>query len=199
MEIIVNLPIILFVLFIIFLVVKLFYRKQPIKERIEMETNERIEKQNSKNRDFILKILERNNTIISEKRILELIYLFKEWQKTQEKICSNASNRNLKIYKNYGKNRSRDDSGFYYATLSDNPPEEIHKPILVYENVFTEPFRSTHDMDSFALSEQVSSILSLTGVKKEETKIYYIHKKEHFVNHKLVYGLILFDVYRLEY
>jgi hypothetical protein len=68
---------------------------------------------------------------------------------------------------------------------------------VVIGNAFTEFFPSTHDLDTWAICTKATDLLVLTGKTVETSREYYIHIKNHFANHKMVMGIMQFDVYRL--
>jgi hypothetical protein len=67
---------------------------------------------------------------------------------------------------------------------------------IFMEDVFTEPFPSTHDMDTWALVTQISDIFILKGIDMKESGNYIIYIKNHFVNHIMVQGIIHFDIFK---
>jgi hypothetical protein len=64
------------------------------------------------------------------------------------------------------------------------------------EDIFTEPFPSTHDMDDWAMCCLFGDLMTLSGISKEHAKKYYMHKKYHFVNHSICLGIMCFSLYK---
>lgn len=124
-----------------------------------------------------------------------LNHLFKAWQMTQKKMFR-AANKDAIAARNkmIGENRYND--LFNKVSFSDTPPgtDSSWKPFVM--DAFTEPFPSTHDMDYWAMGTQTADILLLHGVGIVNAPNYYFHKKGHYVNHNMVQGIILFDLYK---
>lgn len=119
--------------------------------------------------------------------------LFKAWHIRQKKMFRTASTDCIKIRnKMVSENRYND----FKVTFSDTAPlaKDGWKPFVT--DAFTEPFSSTHDMDDWAMATQTADILLLHGVGTMNGPNYYFHKKAHYVNHNMVMGIILFDLYK---
>lgn len=52
-------------------------------------------------------------------------------------------------------------------------------------------------MDDWAICEKSTIVLTLKNVSVEDSKNYFIYIKQHFVNHNITTGIIMFDVYKI--
>lgn len=68
---------------------------------------------------------------------------------------------------------------------------------LVFSSAFTPPFPSLHDMPEWGLSTRMADLMILWGVSVRDSSKYRVIVKNHFVNHKMVRGIIEFDLYKL--
>lgn len=163
--------------------------------------------QNIKNADFVCKII-RGTEGVSEKVKINAIVWFPLWQNTQNELFGDAPKDRLKLRNKLIKENKLDQFSAYY---SDHAPDEsvvnpdnnvVMSPELAREpftlfmgDVFTEPFPSLHDMDTWAMKTQFADICILKGLDTHKDD-YFIHKKHHFVNHSMVRGIIQFDIYK---
>lgn len=69
---------------------------------------------------------------------------------------------------------------------------------LILSSAFTNSFPSTHDMPEWGLSTRMADLMLLWGVSVRNSSMYRVVVKNHFVNHKMVQGIIEFDLYKLK-
>lgn len=142
------------------------------------------------NHNYVMLIIQGHYENLSKSKVEKLGTLFKSWQIEQRKISLSASKGQKKFLQ---KLMSQKDFGFYKEKSIQEVPINASK---IFSDVFTEPFPSLHDMSDWAIATQIANIFTLTGISQEESKKYVVHVKDHFVNHKMVQGIILFDVYK---
>lgn len=160
-----------------------------------LEKNNKRSEQNKKNVEFIFGLLEGNYLEIMAPDRLRFTKSYSEWQELENKMSDEASPETIKKINQLMKKRSRHDFYFFQAGISNNLPEGEKE--LILKDVFTEPFPSLHDMDDWAICEKATVVLTLKRINFEESKKYFIHIKQHFVNHNLVAGIMMFDVYKI--
>ena len=73
-------------------------------------------------------------------------------------------------------------------------PEEAGE--VWFENAFTEPFPSTHDMATFHMITKATDILALSGISPEDSTNFVVVTKNHFVNHDMIRGIVHFGIYK---
>lgn len=169
--------------------------KNKIQNVDVLKNTKRLE-QNKKNVEFVYSLLEGNHTEIMAPDRLRFIKYYSEWQELENKMSDGASPEIIKKINEFIKKRTRHEFYFLEATMSDNLPEGGKE--LILKDVFTEPFPSLHDMDDWALCEKATIVLTLKGVTLKDSKNYFIHKTHYFVNHSIVRGIIMFDVYKIK-
>lgn len=116
---------------------------------------------------------------------------FEEWNKKYEKMFKDASllarlRRRVMI--------ARNKHHLFVWRSSRNVPDHSD---LIMPSVFTSEFPS-HDMPEWGLSTRMADIMILLGVSIKNSSQYYIVIKNHFVNHKMVRGVIEFDLHKLK-
>jgi hypothetical protein len=155
--------------------------------------------QDAKNRVFVYNIIDAPTNSQDKETKDESKKAFIEWQKTQKMMkmmFRKASAERLKLRSEYISKSKANAFSFIYS--DELPSLSSHgDPLHIFlKNCFTEPFPSTHDMDDFAMSTQAADIFLLNGISEEEAKSYYFRKKQHYVNHQMIHGIIQFDVYK---
>ncbi len=90
---------------------------------------------------------------------------------------------------------SRNEHYLYNWTSSRSTPENSE---LILSSAFTNAFPSTYDMPEWALSTRMADLMILMGVSVKDSSRYQVVVKNHFVNHKMVRGIIEFDLYKLK-
>lgn len=153
------------------------------------------EKQDAQNRECIARIIAGHYKSVLPQVAEASNKAFGEWQALQKNMFRTASKDRLKLRSKYIKDRKFFE--FEPVIKYEAPKEDAsHNQTIFIGNVFTEPFPSLHDMDDWALGTQITDIMVLNGITPEESKKFYVHIKNHFVNHKMVHGIIQFDLYK---
>lgn len=120
-----------------------------------------------------------------------------EWLEFQDQIFNQASWWKL-FKRNWCVRHNKYQS--FDPFISNDPPEHSVGSCseIFLKDVFTNPFPSLHDMDDWALSTKLADIFILKGVTRKASSNFFVHVKNHFVNHRMVRGVIQFDVYRFK-
>ncbi|MDQ5929837.1 MAG: hypothetical protein QG594_1618 [Bacteroidota bacterium] len=167
--------------------------RREIESRIPEKFNTKAKRleQNKLNTIYVAKIIVGHFARPSRTIMSKYSDAFDAWQETQHKLIIGASKENFKTMNE----SSRDNKPYRFSGVySANKPNDDY--VLVMENCFTEPFASSPDPCDFAVNQFVRDHLLLQGVSEELSKDYYFFEKEHFVNHAMVRGIIVFDIYK---
>jgi len=124
----------------------------------------------------------------------EVVKLFQNW-KDKEKLFIRQMSLFSKIRSRFirFKNPYSFTKFKWFTNNKSKQPNE-----LFLEDVFTEPYKNTYDMDDWALATKMADIFIWKGISLEESSNYFIDIKQYFVNHSMVKGLILFNIYKLK-
>ncbi len=120
------------------------------------------------------------------------VQAFKKWQSAYSKIFENAKLAQQKKLSWHMSNSEFSDfrGNYEYNACSSDGYE------LILENCFTDFFPSIHDMDDFSIKAILTELMVLKEINPEQSADYYVHEKMHFVNHNMMLGVIMFDLYR---
>ncbi len=167
--------------------------KREIKKRIpaKYNTNEKRLEQNKLNTLSIAKIIAGNFVRPSNELAQKYSDAFDAWQETQHNLIIGASKENFKIMDESARHNKPYRFGGLYS--ANKPGGEY---VAVMENCFTEPFASSPDPCDFAVNQFIRDHFLLLGINEESSKDYYLFEKEHFVNHSITCGIIVFDIYK---
>ena len=120
------------------------------------------------------------------------IQAFKKWQYTNSEIFENAKiEQHKRLAWHMDKTEFSDFKGAYEYKKRSEPGYE-----LVIENCFTDFFPPVHDMDDFSILAVLTELMILKEINPKQSEDYYVHEKMHFVNHEMMLGIIMFDLYR---
>ncbi|HEY1041333.1 MAG TPA: hypothetical protein VGE63_01260 [Candidatus Paceibacterota bacterium] len=153
-----------------------------------------IKKQDKRNIRYIKDILKGHYIKLTKEQIAQFIEKYSVWVQQEKQLVSTTSKERL-----FRQGQYRNEFKVSFMFLDELLPEEESPFKLAFKDAFTEPFPSTHDMDDWAFVNKVTDILALKGYNpREERLVALVHKKEHFVNHDITTGIIIFDIYLLE-
>lgn len=123
---------------------------------------------------------------------LAFIETFKKWQSAHSKNFEKATiAQREKLSWHMDNSEFSEFKGIYDGKTG--PSDEYE---LVIESCFTDFFPSVHDMDDFAIGALLTEIMVLKNITPEQSANYYVHEKKHFVNHEMMLGIIMLDLYR---
>lgn len=145
---------------------------------------------------YCLDIIDGNCLLISGD-VSEIKEKIAEWLKFQETIFDQASWWTM-LRRCWYMKRNRYQA--FDPFFSNDPPERSlgSSSEIFIKDAFTDPFPSTHDLDDWALSMKIADIFILKGITPKSSSDYFIHIKNQFVNHRMVRGIIQFDVYHVK-
>lgn len=176
----------------------IFSKKKNKKNDLCAESDNRKNKRkelNKKNVEFVGSIIKGHHTPMSAEKQNYFKILYAEWQELENKMSDEASPETIKKIKEFFKKGTRHEFYFLKAKIYSNLPDGGKE--LILKDVFTDPFPSLHDMDDWAICEKSTIVLTLKNVSVEDSKNYFIYIKQHFVNHNITTGIIMFDVYKI--
>lgn len=154
--------------------------------------------QDAINCEFVNKIIDGHHSSISKKDKLAVKTAFEKWQQEQKRLFRNATAEMKALREKYCSENKVHIFYFTYTPIDPRVDSVLPKNLTLFmENVFTEPFPSTHDMDDWAISTQLNDIFILQGITPEESKQFLVHEKNHFVNHKMTRAIIQLDIYKV--
>jgi len=116
---------------------------------------------------------------------------FEEWDKKYKNLFKEAPFWRI-WYRRWMISRRKH---YVFNWRSSRTVPEGGEPVFV--SAFTSEFPSLHDMPEWALSTRMADLMMLKGISVEESNQYCLVVKNHFVNHKMVRGVIEFDLYKL--
>ena len=189
---------------VIFYGVFYLIKKRNEKNRIEKviqtplsEISPEEKEQDEKNVRFIKDLIYGNYLPVSKKKKNKSIKVFKKWAQKEKFLFSIADSEKLKLRKKYIANLP---PVFQPKIVRVSPCKETQRRPkgwqLFLKNGFTEPFSSSYDMDDVALTTKIVDIFTLNGIAPEESKKFVLHIKKHYVNHKMTYAIMQFDLYK---
>ncbi len=152
-----------------------------------------VQQQDKKNRDFVVQIIEGNYQPLSAAIKKEAKEKFVIWQQAQKRMFQEVPQGRISKLNALIEQRNWHN---FQPIYSDLLPTAVNKEIFLAD-AFTEPFPSTHDMESWALGTQITDIFCLNDISYEASKNYVVHTKHHFANHSMVQAIIWFDIYKL--
>lgn len=151
------------------------------------------------NHEFIKKLVDGSDRwkLSSPHTKDDIVKMFFEWKEKEKNILTQVSFLlKIKIFFCRFLSSNHSYSRFQWFSSDDMKSREHNEVFL--ENVFTEPYPSGHDTAGWALSIKMADIFTWKGISVEESKNYFINIDEFFVNHDMVQGIILFNIYKLK-
>lgn len=135
--------------------------------------------------------LKGNINKLSNKEIIKFWNDLLTWNHTLELLFQSAEKVNL-----IKRNRLIENNDFnqYGASIVNKISQDVNLELFM-GNVFTDTFPSRYDMDTWAVQKRLSDIFVLKGISENDSINYLCHIKNHFVNHKIQTGMIVFDLY----
>lgn len=192
------------ILYGVFYLIKKRNEKNRIEKVIQTPLSEispEEKEQDEKNVRFIKDLIYGNYLPVSKKKKNKSIKAFKKWAQKEKFLFSIADSEKLKLRKKYVNNDLSKNVFLQHEITHISPCKETHgRPKgwqLFLKNGFTEPFPSTHDMDDWAIATKITDIFILNSIAPEESKKFVLHIKKHYVNHKMTYAIMQFDLYRV--
>lgn len=126
----------------------------------------------------------------------EVVKLFQNW-KDKEKLFIRQMSLFSKIRSRFIRFKNPYSfTKFKWFTSANDKSKQSNE--LFLEDVFTELYKNTYDMDDWALATKMADIFIWKDISVEESNNYFIDIKQCFVNHSMVKGLILFNIYKLK-
>jgi len=138
---------------------------------------------------FFKRFLEGNYETLENHTKQDLIESFQKWLNRWHEICNQSTSEQKQAL-----SQKRSNSDWYSFTADFGEEIPSHDWVLVESAVFTGFFPSLNEMDTWALCTRITDLVILLGLHDQENE-FYVHMREHLVNHQMVTGVILFDLY----
>lgn len=184
---------------VVCIVLALYFRRRDKKlkrknnEEAGVVYDEETLKQDIKNREVIAKIISGHYKEVSIDTQRENNESFAVWQKTQRNLFATATDETLLWREKIIESNNLE---AYSPEKITTEPTDVSGKTKIFSDIFTEPFPSLHDMAEHALITQFIDLMILNDISPTGAKSCSIVIKEYFVNHKMVTGIIRFDVYK---
>jgi hypothetical protein len=177
--------------------IMVFYFKKKENRQQIAELDLKQKEQEAINRKYIAGIIDGHYESKAPEIIEGAKKAFEKWQMFQKKMFKDAPPEKTRLRNKYAKEGN---SSMFKPFYFEEVPWHEHgiAKKLFMKDVFTEPFPSTHDMPDWALRTQIADIMILNGITPNQSRNFFIHIKNHFVNHEMVRGIIQFDIYQGE-
>lgn len=117
--------------------------------------------------------------------------LFLKWQDKLKGIYDNNVKQEKVLNDFIDENKFFKFKGIY--TNQEKPKEGYE---IVLENCFSDSFPSLHDMDDWARDKIITVLMVMLNVSVGDSKKYYFHEKQYFVNHDKVQAIFIVDLYK---
>jgi hypothetical protein len=153
--------------------------------------------QERKNREYVAQIIEGHYALPQDPQVRKLYCetanaAYKKWQEYQRNLFDTVAGKYLAMRRRLMQEKKFYE--FFPDKISEEPPSGNEYEIFL-KDAFTEPFPSLHDFPEWAIGTQMTDIMVLNGFDEEVARQSYLHKKGHYVNHKMTKAIIWFDVY----